>query len=282
MARTLTPIGLLGCGSIGSTIAQALRRDATLNARLLAVYDWDGEKARHLTQTIAPKATVASTFDEFLGLPFRLLVESASQNAVREYGVRALSAGKNVVIMSVGALMDNDLREQLVATAAKVGRAIHTPSGAIGGLDLVRAAGEGKLYSVCLTTQKPPRAYHDAPYFTRQGISPGEIRSPRILYEGSAEEAVKLFPANVNVAAALSMAGLGGKATQVKIVADPNLNVNIHEIEIQGDFGSAKITVQNKPHPDNPGTSTLAALSAIETIRRACASPGTLLTKAVK
>jgi len=251
-----------------------LGRDASLNARLVAVYDREGEKALRLTEKIAAEVSVASSFDEFLTLPFQLLVECASQSAVRQHAEQALLSGKNLVIMSVGALMDGAFMKRLQVTAAETSRTIHTPSGAIGGLDLLRAAGEGKLHSVRLTTRKPPMAYHDAPYFTRQGTSPGEIRAPVTLYEGPAEEAVKLFPANVNVAAALSMAGLGGRATHVKIVADPGLKVNVHEIEIRGDFGSATITVQNTPHPDNPGTSTLAAFSAIETIRRACAPAG--------
>lgn len=270
MAQTSTKIGLLGCGSIGSTIAEALHNDPSLNAELVALYDRDLSRAEILNTRNNQNFTVASSFSEFLDLPFHLLMECASQSAVKKYAQRALDSGKDLVIMSVGALMDDVLRERLQTAADLQAREIFYPSGAIGGLDLLRAAGEGKLYSVRLTTRKPPAAFLQAPYFIKHRTSPKDIRSRVTLFEGSATEAVKLFPANVNVAAALSMAGIGGEKTQVKIVADPGLKVNVHEIEIRGDFGTANFTVQNAPHPDNPGTSTLAAFSAIETLRRAC------------
>ncbi len=270
----MTKIGLLGCGSIGSTIAEALKSDASLNAVLIGLYDRDISKARRLKERVRPDLAVASSFEEFLNIPFHLLIECASQLAVKKYAERALSSGKNLLIMSVGALMDAAFRERLHGTASEQSREIYYPSGAIGGLDLLRAAGEGKLHSVRLTTRKPPAAFLKAPYFLKHRTSPKDIRTQVTLDEGPAREAVKLFPANVNVAATLSMAGLGGEKTRVKIVADPDLKVNIHEIKIRGDFGEAKITVKNSPHPDNPGTSALAALSAIETLRRACSSKG--------
>jgi len=204
--------------------------------------------------------------------PFDLLLECASQEAVRSYGEKTLRAGKDLLIMSVGALMDDAFRNRLTSVAKEESRNLYLPSGAIGGLDILRAAREGKLYEVNLITSKNPSALAGAPYFQEHTIDPDEIQNRMTLFEGTAKEAVKLFPANVNVAAVLSLEGLGGEKTKVKIVADPQLDINIHEVEIRGEFGEAKITLKNRPHPHNLKTSHLAALSAIESLRRACAT----------
>lgn len=269
--ETFRRIGLLGCGSIGSTIAEALQSDSSLKAELLCLYDRDSSKAERLKAEVNKNLVVATSFEDFLNLPFDLFVECASQEAVRNYAEKALRAGKDLLIMSVGALMDDAFRKRLSAVADEQSRHLFLPSGAIGGLDIVRAAKEAQLHEVTLTMRKNPSALAGAPFFQKQGATPEDIKEQVTLYEGPAREAVKLFPANVNVAATLSLVGLGGEKTKVKIVADPRLTANVHEIEIKGDFGEAKIAVQNLPHPGNPRTSYLAALSAIETIRRACA-----------
>lgn len=269
--ETLVRIGLLGCGSIGRTIAQALQADSSIKAMLCYLYDRKASKAESLGVELKTGATVFSSAEKFLSAPFDLLVECASQEAVKNYGEEALRNGKDLLIMSVGALMDDNLRERLYTLAAEKCRTIHIPSGAIGGLDIVSAAMKGELREVKLTTTKNPSALAGAPYFRERRIDPGDLREKVTLYEGSAREAVRLFPANVNVAAVLSLYGLGGEKTKVQIVADPEISVNIHKIEIKGSFGKAKIAVENLPDPNNPKTSALAALSALETLRRACA-----------
>lgn len=267
-------IGLLGCGSIGTTIAEAAQGDSSIHADLVGLFDTEWSRAERLKRELGVDLKVAYSFEEFLELPFDLLLECASQEAVKNYAEKALRAGKDLLIMSVGALMDEPFWHRLSLAATEARRNLYLPSGAIGGLDLVRAANQGRLYEVCLTTEKNPHALSGAPYFQARGLSPDDIRERTVLYEGPAQEAVKLFPANVNVAATLSLAALGGQKTKVRIVADPRLTVNIHEIEVKGDFGEAKITVKNLPHPNNPKTSYLAALSAIETLRRACLKAG--------
>lgn len=270
MKPSLTRVGLLGSGSIGGTIAHALQKDPSLQGSLVCLFDKDAERAERLNAKLDPPVEAVRSLDDFIRAPFDLLVECASQEAVRESAERALEAGKDLLIMSLGALMDEPLRERLVRLAADRGRVIHLPSGAIGGLDLVRAAGQGKLYEVSLTTMKHPAALAGAPFFASRGIDPETIQERVELYEGPAAEAVKLFPANVNVAAALSIAGIGGERTRVKIIADPSARENVHQVRVRGDFGAAEITVKNLPHPENPKTSMLAALSALETLRRAC------------
>lgn len=269
--ETLVRIGLLGCGSIGRTIAQASQADSSIKARLCYLYDREPSQTESLAAELKTGVSVVGSVEDFLSAPFDLLVECASQEAVRNHAEEALRNGKDLLIMSVGALMEDNLRERLYTLAAEKFRTIHIPSGAIGGLDIVRAAKEGELYEVKLTTRKNPSALAGAPYFRERGIDPGDLREKVTLYEGPAKEAVRLFPANVNVAAVLSLMGLGGDKTKVQIVADPEISVNIHEIEITGSFGKAKITVENLPDPTNPKTSALAALSAIETLRCACA-----------
>lgn len=270
MKPSLTRVGLLGCGSIGSTLAQAIQKDASIRGSLVCIFDKDPGRAERLNAKLEAPVEFIRSFEEFVQAPFDLLVECASQEAVRDCAEMALEAGKDLLIMSLGALMEEPLWERLNRLAAARSRVIHLPSGAIGGLDLVRAAGMGKLQEVSLTTTKNPSALAGAPFFLLRGIDPRGIRGRVELYEGSAREAVKLFPANVNVAAALSLAGIGGEKTRVKIVADSGVRENIHEIRVKGDFGEASITVTNVPHPENPRTSTLAALSALEALRRAC------------
>jgi len=267
----LIRVGLLGCGSIGTTIVEALYKDSSINAEILYLFDREPGKAERLQAKVKRELVVASSFEDFTNAPFDLLLECASQEAVRSYAEKALRAGKDLLIMSVGALMEDSFRKRLASVAKEKSRNLYLPSGAIGGLDILRAAREGKLYEVKLITSKNPSALAGAPYFQEHAMDSDEIQNRMTLFEGTAKEAVKLFPANVNVAAMLSLEGLGGEKTKVKIVADPQLKINIHQIEIKGDFGEAKITVQNFPHPENPKTSYLAALSAIETLRRACA-----------
>ena len=270
MEPSLTRVGLLGCGSIGVTLAQAIQKDPSIHGSLVCLFDKDPGSAERLNAKLEQPVEFIRSFEEFVEAPFDLLVECASQEAVKEYAGKALEAGKDLLVMSIGALMEKSLWERLPRLATAHSRVVYLPSGAIGGLDLVRAAGMGKLYEVSLTTTKNPSALAGAPFFSLRGIDPQGIRGRVELYEGPAGEAVKLFPANVNVAAALSLAGIGGEKTRVKIVADSALRENIHEIKVKGDFGEATITVTNVPHPENPKTSTLAALSALETLRRAC------------
>ena len=270
--KALTKVGLVGCGSIGATIVDALYKDSSINAKIVYLFDRESGKAGHLKAQLEKKLEVVSSFEDLINAPFDLLLECASQEAVRSYGEKALRAGKDLLIMSVGALMDDAFRNRLTSVAREESGNLYLPSGAIGGLDILRAAREGKLYEVKLITSKNPSALAGAPYFKEHAIDPDEIQNRMTLFEGTAKEAVKLFPANVNVAAVLSLEGLGGEKTKVKIVADPQLDINIHEVEIRGEFGEAKITLKNRPHPHNLKTSHLAALSAIESLRRACAA----------
>jgi aspartate dehydrogenase len=198
-----------------------------------------------------------------------IVVEAASQEAVRAFAIPSLTAGKDLMVMSVGALADPDFLAKLLGTAQEQKCKIYVPTGAIAGIDAIRSV-RGLIEKITLTTTKNPKALAGAPFFAIKGMEVEGITSRTEIYTGSASEAVKLFPANVNVAAVLSLAGVGPAKTQVKIVADPDATTNKHSIVATGSFGEIEITVNNVQSPGNPKTSYLAVLSAIECLRSIC------------
>lgn len=183
----------------------------------------------------------------------QLVVEAASVSAVKEILPEVIRRRKPVLFMSTGGLLQNP---KALKRAIARGVPIHLPSGALVGLDGIKAAAVGRLRSVTLTTRKPPRAFSL------------KIRSPRVLFSGSAADAIALFPQNINVAATLALAGVGAKRTRVKVVADPTIRRNLHEVEAIGDFGRIRACTENRPARENPKTSRLAVHSAIASLRQ--------------
>lgn len=237
-----------------------------MNLKIL--YDRDIEKARRLADSLKCKPKIASNISEVLEEDVELVIEAASQNAVREYGLPIIESGKSLMIMSVGALADLKLYEKLREAASRRKVEILIPSGAIAGLDAVKAAGIANISSVTLTSRKPPRVFMDNPYVRSKGVDLTNLKEPLVLYEGSALEACRLFPSSINVAATLSLASIGPEKVRVRIIADPNVSGNIHEVVVEGDFGRLKCITENKPTPENPKTSFLASLSALATLRK--------------
>ncbi|MDP6612479.1 MAG: aspartate dehydrogenase [Candidatus Hydrothermarchaeota archaeon] len=260
-------IALIGCGVIGRAITKAVR-DGIIKASLSCLYDTDRARSRELSNILHPKLRICRDIKEILASDAELVVEAASQKAVMDYASQVLKAGKSLLIMSVGALLDEKLYNTLEGIAEERGVKIYLPSGAIGGLDAMRGASIGKIFEVKLVTTKHPRALAGAPYLVRKGINIRDIDKKTVIYEGSALEAVKEFPANINVSAALSLAGIGAAKTMVIIVADPGVECNIHEVTAKGDIGSFTMRFENLPSPENTRTSFLAALSAIATLKR--------------
>jgi aspartate dehydrogenase len=204
--------------------------------------------------------------DSFAALaryPLRLVIECANQKVVKECADFFLSRGMDLLVMSVGALVQGTLFAELTAKAEEKGCRIYLPSGAIGAMDALQAAKLRGLEEVTLTTRKPPRALGNIP-----GVDLEGLREPRVLYEGPATEAVVKFPQNVNVAATVSLAGVGPERTQVRVIADPAVGQNIHEIRARGAFGSFEIRLANWPNPDNPKTSLLSCLSVVSLLKR--------------
>ena len=262
-------VGLIGCGTIGSVLAHAINEGEAGNTRLIIVYDLVLQKSRNLVSKLSTKPKIAGNFSEFASCKdVRLVVEAASQDAVRQYTSKVLQAGKDLMIMSVGALVDSKLTNDIRTLADSAGRKVYIPSGAIAGLDGLKSAAIDRIDEVILTTRKPPKGLKGVSYLEQRGINIDALGKPKTVYEGLALEACKLFPANVNVAAALSLAGIGPQKTKVRIVADPTIRRNIHEIRVKGKFGEFTVRVENVPSAKNPKTSYLAALSAVATLRK--------------
>ncbi len=256
-------IGLVGCGAIGAEIAKAVDSGA-LDARLVAVCDHNPETAAALIDSLQHKPARLK-LEELVSLS-DVVVEAASQKAVPAIARAALGKGKRLMIMSVGALADRELFAEVKALAKEHGSRVYLPSGAISGLDGLKSASIGKIRSVTLTTTKNPSGLKGAPFILENKIDLDALAGPTLIFEGSALQAVRAFPANVNVAATLFLAA-GESEVRVKVVADPGIHVNRHEIVVEGDFGRISTLVENVPSPRNPKTSYLAALSAIATLR---------------
>jgi len=260
-------IALIGCGTIGTTLARSIDRGTVSNVQLIALYDLIQERAEKLAQTLKTKPKAARSLDELLTNPdIQLILEASSQTALKEYATKILQSGKHLMTMSTGAFVDPQFLNQIQTTLKETGRNLWLPSGAIAGLDGVKAAMMAKVDSVTLTTTKPPPSLAGAPGI--KGIDLKQLKTAIEVYNGPADEACRLFPQNVNVAAALSLAGIGPKKTMVRIIADPDVDKNIHEIEVKGDFGVLRMRVENVPSPENPKTSYLAILSALATLRK--------------
>jgi len=266
---TRLKVGLIGCGSIGTIISEAIDKGTVGDVELTAVYDIYREKAERLVTKLTKKPVIAASADELIKRKdVHLVIEAASQTAVKQYALRALEEDKDLMVMSAGALIDEDLYEQILSHAERRGRKVYVPSGAIVGLDNIKSAAIGEIFEVTLTTKKPPLSFEGAPFIKSRKIDLGSVKEPLLLYEGPAREAVKLFPNNVNVAASLSLAGVGADKTKVRIITDPGVKEIMHEIHVRGEFGELETKTVNKPFPNNPKTSYIAALSAIATLKK--------------
>ncbi|RQG86696.1 aspartate dehydrogenase [Natrarchaeobius halalkaliphilus] len=260
-------IGIFGCGTIATEIARAIA-DGTLSADLAVVYDRHPENVTAIRDLFDDRSQPTAATQPSELLEADLVLEAAGQTAVEEIAADALAADRDCLLLSVGALAADDLREDVFAAAEESDGRLYAPSGAIAGLDAIKAAAlTGDLESVSLTTTKPPAGLEGAPYVVENGIDLSAVDEPTVIFEGPATEAAAAFPSNINVAVALSLAGIGPDETAVRIVADPDEENNVHRISADGDMGHIETTVQNVPSPTNPKTSYLAAISAIEKLR---------------
>jgi len=255
-------VGIVGCGTIGSILAKACKSDLKNRVKLSGLCDIDESRAAALKKKLRLDAPIVSL--EKLIKRSDLVVEAASGKIASFVAKKAISAGKDVMAMSVGGLLGNN---KLFGIAEKKGCKIYLPSGAICGLDGVKSAASGNIRSASITTRKPPKGLMGAPYIKKKRINLNAIKSDKVIFQGSANEAIKAFPKNINVSAALSTAGIGAKKTQVKIIVSPGCKSNIHEIRLNGDFGTIYTRCENVPSKENPKTSALAALSAVATLK---------------
>ncbi len=257
-------ITIVGCGSIGQKLAAAA--DAMAEVKRIYLLDIVPEHAEKLAESLDKAIVVQSVEDELYHCD--LVIEAASQDAAKQVAMMTVSRGVDLMIMSVGALVDDEYRTELFDKAKSTGANIYIPSGAIAGLDGLRASHVDELESVELITTKGPRSLSGVKYVEEKGIDVSKITEPTVIYNGSAREAVEDFPRNVNVAATVSILGVGFDRTKVTIIVDPAAKSNSHELRIKGAFGEMNCHTYNVPSPDNPKTSYLASLSAISALKR--------------
>jgi aspartate dehydrogenase len=198
-----------------------------------------------------------------------LVVESASITAASNYVLDILRKGKDLMIMSIGVFSDYDFYKEVIQFLKVKSNNVFLPSGAIGGIDIIRSI-KNHIESITLITTKNNKSLKGAPFFLNNKINIDEINKKQIIFDGNADDAIKQFPSNVNVSALISLAGIGFKRTTVKVIVDPNEYNNVHEINVKWKFGEFTIKVINKPSVENPKTSYLAILSATECLRSIC------------
>jgi len=265
-------VGIIGYGSIGKEIIAATSRNEIQNARIVALFDKESTVFNKVDYDNG-ELNLFSDFDEFYNSDIYsnidIIIECASKGAIKEYGKKIIDSKKDLIVLSVGAFSDEKYLIELQNLSNLNNTKILIPSGAIAGLDSIRSV-KKYLNTLTIVTTKNPKSLIGAPYFKTSKIRIDEILKETVLFEGNAVDAIELFPANVNVAVSVALAGIGLVKTQVKIVADPTLSVNKHEIVAKGSFGEIHIVVQNIPSPTNPKTSYLASLSAIECLRSLC------------
>jgi aspartate dehydrogenase len=253
-------VAIAGLGAIGLTLAQALDRGVD-GLRLIAVASRDPERAGERVAGFAHPPRVT----DIAGLAEADIVVEAAPAAVFEpIAVAAIEAGRIFIPSSVGALLP---RLHLVDRARATGARIIVPTGALLGLDAVRACAEGEVASVTIETRKHPRGLVGAPYLAEHGIDVLAITTPTVIFEGNALAAARGFPANVNVAAALALAGIGPLRTTVRLWADPGVDRNIHTIKVEAEAARLTMTVENVPSDANPRTGKLTPLSVLACLR---------------
>ena len=196
-----------------------------------------------------------------------VVIEAASHDAVREHLVKLLSARIAVIVLSGGALVDDKLRAAAESAAQVNGALLYVPSGGIGSLDALKAACIAGVDEVSIQVAKPPAERKEIDFVDALGVDLDALCEARVLFEGSAREGVPHFPQNVNIAAVLSMAGIGFDRTRLTVVADPALTRNTHTIRIRGASGSITVVLENVPAPENPKTAWLACYSALAALK---------------
>ncbi|HTY44966.1 MAG TPA: aspartate dehydrogenase [Patescibacteria group bacterium] len=258
-------IGIAGCGAIGSSLAKYIAEYFPARGALCGVYDTDNARAALLAKACGRSRLAVASLEALIARS-DLIIEAAAAGAAYAIAEKTLRASRDIMIMSVGGIIEG--YKELIALAQERGCRIFIPSGAVCGLDGLKACACGKIKKVTLTTTKPPRAFRGVAYVHSARIDLAAIKKDAVLFEGSANAAIKAFPQNINVAAILSIAGIGPAKTRVRIVASPRVSKNTHQIDIESDAGTMTVRTENVIHPANPKTSYLAVLSAIACVRQ--------------
>jgi len=255
-------IGIVGCGAIGRALLRAVE-GGVLAVRVAGVTSRSEGSARGFLAAFKNPPPYLSLTELIAAAD--LIVEAAGGHVVAELAQKTFAAGKDLMVISVGALLEHP---EVMADSRRTGCRLYVPSGAIAGLDGIKSACVGAITHVTHTTRKPPLGLEGAPYLVERAISLAGLQQEKEVFSGSAREACRGFPANVNVTAAVSLAGIGPDQTRVRIVAVPGLARNCHDIDVEGEFGRLHVHIENVPS-ENPKTGKLTALSIIRAVQDA-------------
>jgi len=258
-------VALLGGGTIARLVLEQLRGGGLAGIEVVALAGRGSARVADLAREFRLPA-VAGRAALLAARPDTVL-EAASHEAVREHLVPLLGAGVNVVVLSAGALVDDALCAAARSAAEQSGARLYVPSGGIGGLDALKTACLAGVDEVSIRVAKPPVAWKGIPYVEARKVGLESLRQPVTLFEGPAREGVPHFPQNVNIAAVLSLAGIGWDRTRLEVVADPGLTLNTHTIRVAGRSGRFTVVLENVPAPENPKTSWLACYSALAALK---------------
>lgn len=253
-------IGIVGCGAIGRALICAVE-SGRLAVRVAGVTSRTETSARKFLAGFKDPPPYLSLTE--LIAASDLIVEAAGGRVVAELARQTFAAGKDLMVISVGALLEHP---EVMAESRRTGCRLYVPSGAIAGLDGIKSACVGAITHVTHTTRKPPLGLEGAPYLVERGISLAGLQEEKEVFSGSAREACRGFPANVNVTGAVSLAGIGPDHTRVRILAVPGLERNCHDIDVEGEFGKLHVHIENVPS-ENPKTGKLTALSIIRAVQ---------------
>ena len=259
--RARQRVAVVGLGPIGTKVVEAL--DRGIDGLVLAAVSVN-DPAKHQRFLAGLKQPPPVLPIEALADVADMVIECAPAKLVRSIVAPFVSRGKTAVVLSVGALLEND---DLIALARQNGGQIAVPTGALIGLDAMTAAAEGEILSVRMVTRKPVAGLLGAPYLVEHNIDIADITEPKRIFEGTAREAAKGFPANLNVAVALSLAGFGPDRTRLEIWADPTVTRNVHRMEVDSDSARFSMSIENIPS-ENPKTGRITALSVIAYLRK--------------
>ncbi len=274
----MSTLGLVGYGTVASLALEAVaaRLARPLDLMVVCARAEGEDRARALIDRfgdrLARRSLVVTTTEDLIAARPDLVVEAAGHAAIALVGEAVLAAGLDLVVSSVGALADDDLRARLDAAAARGGGRLALLPGAIGGLDILAAAKLSGLTAVTYLSRKPPAAWVGTPAESR--IDLAAIAAPTTFYEGSARQAAQDFPKNANVAATVALAGLGFEATRVCLVADPTVAGNVHEIAFRSACADVTMRIEGRPSPDNPKTSATTGWSLARAILDRFATEG--------
>lgn len=256
-------LGLIGYGAIGQQVAAALAAEEPRRVALAAVLVRRARPA-------APEPVITADPARFFAERFDAVLEVAGHQAVRDYGERVLSGGADLLVTSVGALADDALRARLLAAAEAAGRRLILPSAGIGALDILTAAAAGGLDRVAITVRKDPLSWKGTPSEAARDLD--RLVRAVTLYDGPVREGARRFPQNVNIAAAVALAGIGLDRTRLVVIADPAIATHVVEVEAEGAFGRFRFVEDVIPTAENRKTGKLVGMAVVKTVRQLAAS----------